>query len=311
MDQGTLMNPIPVYMITGYLGSGKTTTLNRLLKTSEMVDKKLALIINEFGNIGIDGKLLDPGDYTKYEINKGSIFCICTKTDFIKALDSIENDVRPDALIIEATGIAETRDIESIINEPHLKGRFQIKANICIVYALNLKKTAPFLKAVTSQVIWADGIIINKIDLILESDAQKLKSVIKSLNPDAEIISTQNGDIPPGFIEDLKHTIRQDDVIELPPENIIASSFRTDQAVSRNAFLKTIEEFSDKILRLKGNIDFGRGPRYVEVVFGRLTENDPCDELGCQTSFVVIAWQLEKELLNQVFEKCWTLSSNV
>ena len=89
LRKAIIMKAIDVYILTGYLGAGKTTTLNRLIGAERFAGKKLALIINEFGKMGVDGQLLLPGDYTKYEINKGSIFCICTKTDFLKALDSI------------------------------------------------------------------------------------------------------------------------------------------------------------------------------------------------------------------------------
>jgi G3E family GTPase len=299
------MNSIPVYLLTGYLGAGKTTTLNHLLKTDELKGKKIALIINEFGKMGVDGKLLDPGKYSKYEINKGSLFCICTKTDFLKALDSIENNVCPDAVFIEATGIAETRDIESIITEPNLKDRFTVKANICIADALNFTKTAPFLKAVTSQAIWADGIVINKTDLVSADDIERLKNVMSGLNPKAKITSTANGCIGPDFIESLTHTQKSADTIETPPENIIAVSFKSDLQVSREKFTAAIDQLGQKLLRLKGNVNMQDAPVFVEVINNRTTETTPNDRLQSKTAFTAIAWKIEKDELKKAFEDCY------
>ena len=138
------MTPIPVILLTGYLGAGKTTLLNHLLAQPEVAEKKLVLIINEFGQLGVDGQLLQPGSYTRYEINKGSLFCICTKVDFIKALQEISRSIHPDLVLIEATGIAQTGDIEAFMSEPVVKDKFAIQANVCVVDALNFIKVVPF-----------------------------------------------------------------------------------------------------------------------------------------------------------------------
>ena len=102
------MKPIDVYILTGFVGAGKTTALNGLLRNQTLVSTNPALIINEFGKIGVDGALVEQRDLTRYEINKGSIFCICTKTDFLKALSEIVESGVHQTLLIEATGIAET-----------------------------------------------------------------------------------------------------------------------------------------------------------------------------------------------------------
>ena len=80
---------IPVYVLSGYLGAGKTTALNRILKSDEFKDKRISLIINEFGKIGIDGSLVENADRPLYEINKGRSFWICTRTQFIKVVSEI------------------------------------------------------------------------------------------------------------------------------------------------------------------------------------------------------------------------------
>jgi G3E family GTPase len=292
---------IPVLTFTGYLGAGKTTALNALLKTEWVRSKKVALIINEFGSVGVDGKLVEPGNYPQYEINRGSIFCICTKTDFVKFLTEISETVKPELLIIEATGIAETRDIESFIKEPHLKGKFKVKANLCILDAVNFTKTAPYFKPVTSQLRWADCVIINKTDLVSEDEAERLKAVAADYNEQAKIITADHGQFPPDIIDDIEHVVRDGDALECAPEPIFSFSFNEQKSVDEAAFLKLIDELGEKLLRLKGNIDFGRGSEYFEVVAGEVLRGESCGRLD-KTAFVVIAWQVEKEEIQEKFE---------
>lgn len=297
---------IGVYLLTGYLGAGKTTTLNNLLKLPEIASAKPALIINEFGKMGVDGKLVEPGDYDKYEINKGSVFCICTKTDFIKALgEIIEKDI--DLVIIEATGIAETRDFEAFVTEPHVAEYFEILANLCLVDASTFTKLAPYLKAVTSQVQWADGIIINKTDMATAKEVDRLRAVLTGINPAAKICDAQFGKIEPEFLSSLTHTERTGDVIDQPPADIKAVSLKTDKPVSRDAFLAVVESLGDKLLRLKGNIAFDTGPRFVELASAKLREKQPNAQLGAEneTSFTAIAWKMTPEQITEAFEKTW------
>ena len=89
-----------VYLITGFLGAGKTTFLNRIINSFPK-HKKLTLLVNEFGEIGIDGTLVEGEDIDMMEISKGSIFCVCVKTDFIKGLYELNTSVKPDVLLVE------------------------------------------------------------------------------------------------------------------------------------------------------------------------------------------------------------------
>ncbi len=298
------MSRIPIYILTGYLGAGKTTTLNHLLKTPHLKDKKLALIINEFGKIGIDGKLVDPGDYEKFEINKGSIFCICTKTDFLKALDGIVNEIKPDAVIIEATGIAETSDIESFVKENQFEDDLEVKANICIVDAQNFTKTAPFLKPVKNQVLWADGIIINKTDLVDENEIETLKKVLKDLNPEAKVTDAVMGNIAVDFVSSLQHKSRDKKLIEEPPEDIIAVSVKKDEKMIHDKFKQAVDYLGEKLLRLKGNIVFDDKKAYVEKAGGQYFEKPLNSEIDKNTAFTVIVWKISKEELTSLFDDC-------
>ena len=113
-----------VYLITGFLGSGKTTLLNRIIKRFPK-DKKLTLLVNEFGEVGVDGTLVAGDEIDMMEISKGSIFCVCVKTDFIKGLYELNSKVQPDVMLIESTGVANPSDLKKDLKLPIFNDRFR------------------------------------------------------------------------------------------------------------------------------------------------------------------------------------------
>lgn len=298
------MAAIPVYLLTGFLGAGKTTTLNSILNLPEIAGQNVALIINEFGKLGVDGKLVQEGDYTKYEINKGSLFCICTKTDFLKTLDELANKIKPDIVIIEATGIAETRDIEGFITEPHLKDKFKVRANICIVDAVNYTKTVPFVKAVAAQVQWADGLVINKTDLVDDTQVNTLKEVLAGSNGTAKITDSEFGRIKFDFISSLEHRSNIEGQVEEPPKDVIAVSIENDWELDKQKFESALENMGQKLLRVKGNVCFLDGVEYIEGVCDKIDFTGANSKLPEKTAFTIIVWQLGKEEVLGIFENC-------
>ena len=141
---------IPTILITGFLGAGKTTLLNRLIEFYK--SKRTVLLINEFGQIGIDGELLVEGNYEKVELNKGSLFCICVRTDFIDEVEKIATEIKPELLIIEATGLADTSEMEKMLALHNLKYYIELNACLCLVDCQNFLKIKDNLKAPASQI---------------------------------------------------------------------------------------------------------------------------------------------------------------
>ena len=305
MDQRPSINKIPILIVSGYLGAGKTTLLNHLLSLPAIRKKKLALIINEFGSLGVDGKRIKPGDYPKFEINTGSIFCICTQTEFIRTLETISKKVHPDLLLIEATGIAEIRDIEAFIDFPEVLGRFEILTNICVVDALNFVKVIPMLRAAKVQVQWADGLVVNKSDRVNTINLEQLKEVLRTLNPDAKVTTVSQGAIPTEYLQSLSHLKRKGRLLTEPPDPVYAKAFQTYQTVNHSKFLQLLQDLDDKILRLKGSINFGAGSYFVERVGNQLIENPKEITPGSETQFSVVAWKIHSEELARQFEKTW------
>lgn len=301
---------IDVWILGGYLGAGKTTALNAMLRSEPLASAYPALIINEFGKIGVDGALVERRDLARFEINKGSLFCICTKTDFLKALAEIAKNTAHKAVLIEATGIAEPVDIENFLTEGPHAGHFRMRGNICLVDAANFTQVAAYLKPATSQVRWADAIVINKCDLVERHSLDTLREVLSRLNPAAPMIETAFGKIDQAFLVSVPHRSRSENLVPCAPEQIFAVSFSTDNLVRETRFHSLLKNLDKSILRLKGNIAFDTGDAFVEIVCGKLTKKDPVPSISAQnltpTAFTVILWNIEKEAARAHFESCWS-----
>lgn len=297
--------PIPVTLITGYLGAGKTTLLDHLLSLPEWSARRLALVINEFGTLGVDGKLLRPGDYEKFDICRGSVFCACTQAEFLGVLRRITELPRCDAVIVEATGISETSDLEAYFDmeSASLRGRFTIAANLCLVDAVHCFQVAGVLRAVPSQIAAADALVINKADLVGPEELARLQTVLGDMNPEAPQVVTTYGKIAAEFVVGLCHRPCNRLRLMNPPEAIISVSFRSERPLDRGRFEQAVESLGAKLLRLKGNIDFGQGPRFVEFSGNRMTEKAACESLSAGTAFSAIAWQTDRDELRRLFEQ--------
>ncbi|NLW85997.1 MAG: GTP-binding protein [Planctomycetes bacterium] len=287
---------IPAWLLTGYLGAGKTTLLNRLLEIPSFKHKRLALLINEFGDIGVDGALVRTGEWSKFELNKGSLFCACIKADTVKTLRQIAFEVKPDAVIIEATGLSESSDLEALFESAALEGRLRTQANVCLVDASTFTRIAAFLPAATRQVQQADGILINKCDLVDQAELARLEAIISRINP-APIYQTSHCDVPSAWFEGLWHSCRCCGMSQSPPAGAVSVSIERVAPVDRAKFTSGVRTLGDKLLRLKGNIDFGDGSVMVELAGGRLTERPAASLSRAPTAFVAIGWDVDRQTL--------------
>jgi G3E family GTPase len=306
MIAGTARMPIPVYLITGYLGAGKTTLLKHLLATPQLRSQRVALIVNEFGALGIDGQLLERAADRVFEISRGSLFCACIQADFAATLETIARDVRPDVVLAEASGVAQTSYLGSFFELPETQGQFCIQANLCVV-DLNLTKVLPHLKAAHAQVTWADGLVINKTDLLGDAGTERLAALLADLNPRAAQARVMHGRVAWEFVQGLQHVPCDAPPMLAPPAELATCTI-LGQHADRSAFRAAFDRVQDRLLRLKGIVDFGDGPVLLESVFDALSER-PFQGDQPRFGITVIGWRTTGEELTQAFAPALRLTN--
>ncbi|MBR9979959.1 MAG: GTP-binding protein [Desulfatitalea sp.] len=198
-----------VYLITGFLGAGKTTFLNRIINRFPK-HKKLTLLVNEFGEIGVDGTLIEGEDLDIMEISKGSIFCVCVKTDFIKGLYQLSTTVKPDVLLIESTGVANPSDLKRDLKLPIFDNRFNFMEQFCIIDAPHFFGAYEVYASLEKQIASSSVFIINKIDTASPETINAVKEVVKKFHPQPVFFETTYADIPLESYFDFATSVEQD-----------------------------------------------------------------------------------------------------
>src|SRR6187431_154200 len=185
---------IPVTVLTGYLGAGKTTLLNRIL--SEPHGKKYAVIVNEFGEIGIDNDLVVGADEEVFEMNNGCV-CCTVRGDLIRIIDGLmRRKGKFDAIIVETTGLADPAPVaQTFFVDENVGKKAKLDAVVTVADAKWLTdrlKDAPEAK---NQIAFADVILINKTDLVSEAELRETEARIRGINPYAKLHRTQRAQI--------------------------------------------------------------------------------------------------------------------
>lgn len=184
-----------VYLITGFLGAGKTTFLNRIIHAFPK-DLKMTLLVNEFGEVGVDGVLVEGDDIDMMEISKGSIFCVCVKTDFIKGLYELNTTVRPDVMLIESTGVANPSDLKKDLKLPIFNDRFQFKEQFCLIDAAHFLDAYDVYASLEKQIASSTVFILNKTDIAPRERIEETKEVIRRFHPDPTFHETMYAEVP-------------------------------------------------------------------------------------------------------------------
>lgn len=193
---------IPVTIISGFLGAGKTTFINQVLKQNPQ--KKFALIENELGEISIDHQLIEAQTDTIIELNNGCICCTINH-NLIETLNHLLQKYSFDHLLIETTGIAEPAGVASpFLLYDFFKQKFYLQNIIVLVDALHLEENLKHSDLPARQIAYASILIVNKLDLISPEKIIVLESIIKSLNPDAPIFFCEHAKI--STVEILHHS---------------------------------------------------------------------------------------------------------
>ncbi len=205
--------PIPVTVLTGYLGSGKTTLLNRIL--SENHGKQYAVIVNEFGEIGIDNDLIVESDEEIYEMNNGCV-CCTVRGDLIRVVEGLMRRPRFDGIIVETTGLADPVPVaQTFFMDDDVRAKTALDAVIALVDAKHLPLRLKDSREAEDQIAFADIVLLNKTDLVSAEELADVEGLVRAINPAARIYRTERSGIELERILnqnafDLKHVLEDD-----------------------------------------------------------------------------------------------------
>lgn len=191
---------IQLYLIGGFLGSGKTTFLKNMLENFS--GHKVGVLVNEFGNVSIDGTTLRRGDLQMVELNNGSIFCACLKDSFVKTLKAFSEEAI-DILLVENSGMADPGSMNQILQQlqPALTRPYDYRGLICLVDSTTYLDYIDMLMPLQHQTETADFILVNKTDLVEHSVVQEIHQAIRQFNRSAVIYDTTFGQVPFDMLE--------------------------------------------------------------------------------------------------------------
>jgi G3E family GTPase len=190
-----MSDKVPVTVLTGYLGAGKTTLLNRIL--SEPHGKKFAVIVNEFGEIGIDNDLVVGADEEVFEMNNGCI-CCTVRGDLVRIIDGLmRRKGKFDAIIVETTGLADPAPVaQTFFVDENVGRKTRLDAVVTVADAKWLQERLKDAPEAKNQIAFADVILLNKTDLVPPEELREVEGRIRGINPYAKVHRTERCQIP-------------------------------------------------------------------------------------------------------------------
>ena len=292
---------IPTILLTGFLGAGKTTLLNRLIEFYN--SQKTVILINEFGKVGIDGELLIAGNYKKIELNKGSLFCICVRTDFIAEVEKIATQIKPELLIIEATGLADTSEMENMLSLPNLKNHISLQTCLCVVDCDNFLKIKDNLKAPASQIKSADLVLLNKVDLVSENQLNEVEHAVSQISPHIPTLKTTYAQFPLEKLDAIYHpNISETSVLgDGRPDNLISITLKGKGHFTQNSWRQFKALIQPNLMRLKGFIILEQETYYVDATMDRWSMSPRESGTEHTNRLVLIGQQLNQQHIEERF----------
>lgn len=304
---------IPVQLVTGFLGAGKTTYMNRLL---EATDERLLVIVNELGSVNIDEQLIVKMDQEQIELSNGCI-CCSIQSDLSKTFYQLASRDTFDRIVIETTGVADPAPIiQTIYYDDYLRTRFKLTAILTVVDASQMDREL-FIEGI-HQIAYADVILMNKIDLVDDVTLEQAHERIKALNPTVRVIETVQTVGDYDLTENTFQLSRVDEQLlgRLTAGHTSVSSLRavtltTDVPLRRERVTQYVREvlmhYEDDVYRLKAIVRLdGETSKFViqatNQLMGATFANEPSDD--SRSVFVWIGKNLDRDALARGLQAC-------
>ncbi|MGE3541310.1 MAG: GTP-binding protein [Candidatus Tectimicrobiota bacterium] len=253
----------PLTVITGPLGSGKTTLLRHIIAT---VPQRLAILMNEFGEIAIDSQIITGKAIQLTELGGG---CVCCSLlgEFEAAVQEILATVQPELIVVETTGVAEPDaiilDVQESLSAVRLDGVITVADADAMVQFPQLGHTSRL------QLEAADLILLNKADLVTTAELEKARDRLARLNPQAVLVPTRRCQVDPALLFGLMRERPAAPLLHVHQPEVEAISYTTTAVLQRERFLAFVEELSPMVYRAKGFVQFAEGTYLFNFVAGR------------------------------------------
>ncbi|MEO0967368.1 MAG: GTP-binding protein [Cyanobacteria bacterium J06639_18] len=251
------LDKVPVTVLTGYLGAGKTTLLNRILTHEH--GKKVAVIVNEFGEVGIDNQLVIDADEEIFEMNNGCI-CCTVRGDLIRIVANLmKRRNKFDHLVIETTGLADPAPvIQTFFVDEDMREKLDLDAVVTVVDAKHIWQHWDADEA-QEQIAFADVILLNKTDLVTPEQLNELENRIRGMNAMAKVYRTRNSELGMNELLGVK-AFDLDRALEIDPEFLGEDAHEHDESVYSIALVEEGELDGDKLNQWLGQLLQTQGP---------------------------------------------------
>ena len=292
------MQKTPVVLITGYLGSGKTTLLRKIIE--EMKGKKIAVLMNEFGSVGIDGRVLKGKAVEMVELSGGCVCCSLTG-EFEAAVKEILEKIKPEYIFVETTGLAEPDTIIGLLQDTIADVR--IDSIVCIADADSLLRFPTLGHTGRVQIELADIILLNKIDIVPAEKLLEIEHMLRELNPKAGIIRSDHCSTSIVYLLGLytQKEIEKHEKGEHIEDEFF--SFKSAAIFNREKFENFASTLPEQIFRAKGFTVFSEGGFLFNFVAGRF-ELEPFSTKVTELVFIGRGANSVKENLLDKLKEC-------
>ncbi|OGM28210.1 hypothetical protein A2801_04250 [Candidatus Woesebacteria bacterium RIFCSPHIGHO2_01_FULL_41_10] len=252
--------PVPTLLITGFLGSGKTTFINWLLE--KFPEKHISVLLNEFGDIKLESQFVKAHHGDIVELANGCMCCVA-KSDVPHAINYIlDKSPQTEHILVEASGMSDPEPVRATLQSPELSKRIRYDANLCIVDALNFESTRAEYPIVLSQVGDADIVLLSKVSLVSPEQTQKIITLLSGIIPDVKILTFDDTLTPGMFLDpgDIGKRVRDDsNSHQHTHESFVTCLCQTDKKIDKDKILKFLQSNPKGVIRAKGYITASTG----------------------------------------------------